>query len=333
MLRGQYSQAAAAASARLGAALRVAAAHGREAQVALLAGVSTAMYVLTQPPTALWAALSGMDFLAGVALLAASQLAALMHGRATTTMRVTKDAAARSAERAVRRAALLDAATCIAAPWVAMALGFATSSAAFCAPQFWFCALALLARAAADVSAPAGATRTAGAFAAAFDALRLLALLRLASPAGGVAAMLQLAACAAACHAAFVARCGAELPAMAAARSPAREAQPAQRKAAKQTTTGSTPPLSTSKGPETTMPEGTPPAATDAVSPRRAAAADAASEVRSPRDDDEKEWAMPSRKPREDDAAAAEQAVRVTKEALRAVTAEEGAAAAKKREP
>ena len=136
--------------------------------------------------------------------------------------------------------------------------------------------------------------------------------------------MLQLAACAAVCHAAFVARCGAELPAMAAARSP--EAQPAQRKGTSKATT------TTSKGPAATVPEDTPPAATDAVSPRRAADADAASEVRSPRDDaDEKEWAMPSPQPRQDDAA--EQAARVAVEVLRAVTAEDSAQAAKKREP
>lgn len=304
------------ASARLGATLRVAAAHGREAQVALLAGVTTAVYVVTQPPTQLWRALCGLDFLAGVALLAAAQLAALAPKPATkgaAVMRPTPDARA-----VVHRGALLDVVACVAAPWAFLALGFADSksSAAFCAPQFWYVLMAAAARASAEFTSPGGAARTAGAVAAAFDALRLVALWRLASPATGGAALLQLAAVCATCYAFAVARLGAELPAMAAARSgktkeeTKKESEPKQ--APKQASPATKPQPAVS----------TPPAATDSISPRsRESEEDATSEARSSRDEDEKEWAMPPRQHADDDVAAADAALRVAKEALRSVNA------------
>ena len=305
------------ASARLGAALRVAAAHGREAQVALLAGVTTACYVVTQPPTQLWRALTGLDFLAGVALLAAAQLAALAPKPAT------KDASSAmrpaDARDIVRRSALLDATACVAAPWALLALGFAdvSASAAFCAPQFWFVLMAAAARASAEFTSPGGAARTAGAVAAAFDALRLVALWRLASPATGGAALLQLAAVCATCYAFAVARLGAELPAMAAARSGNKQAAPKEEtKKAKPTTP---PPPREQPKPAVT----TPPAATDSISPRSRVSEDATSEARSSRDEDEREWAMPPRQPADDDVAAADAALRVAKEALRSVNAGE----------
>ena len=330
-MRGTYGQTASAVGARLGVALRLAAARGREAQLALLSSVITAVYVFTQPPTALWRALSGLDFLAGLALLAmAAPLAAIAHSRAPTKAKTAMHPggqASRGAELSVRRAAIADAAACIAAPWVALALGLADESTVsqFGAPQFWYVALAAAARAAAEFTSATGAARTAGAVAAAADALRLAALWRLASPVGGAAALLQLAAVTSACHAFFVARLGAELPAMAALRAGG-EAKEAATKATPQP----------ARRPAPASPVATPPAATDSVSPRGRHAEDATSEVMtSPRDpDDEREWAMPPRQPRspadEDQAAAA--AMRIAKEAISEVeAAESGATPAKKR--
>jgi hypothetical protein len=304
------------ASARLGAALRVAAAHGREAQVALLAGVTTACYIVTQPPTQLWRALTGLDFLAGVALLAAAQLAALPPKPATKDAAVMRPGEARAARDIVHRSALLDATACVAAPWAFLALGLADSksSAAFCAPQVWYVLMAAAARASAEFTSPGGAARTAGAVAAAFDALRLVALWRLASPAAGGTALLQLAAVGATCYAFAVVRLGAELPAMAAARSGKTKEET---KKAKPTT----PPPPREQPKPAAM---TPPAATDSISPRsRESEEDATSEARSSRDDDEKEWAMPPRQHADDDVAAADAALRVAKEALRSVNAGE----------
>jgi hypothetical protein len=139
--------------------------------------------------------------------------AALAQLRAHPT-RGEPNAAARAAV-AVRDASLFDALANIAAPWVALALGY-KAAAPFSAPNAFFVILGILGRSAAAASFPVGARYASPLAATAFDAARGASLLRRAVPVhGAVLNALQLLGIASWCHAAFRTRLGAELPALA----------------------------------------------------------------------------------------------------------------------
>jgi hypothetical protein len=207
------STAAAVQSAALAGARHVAA-QGRGAQALVFSILVTCVYVVLTPPTALWRALSGVDFLLGVVLLATWVGGAAVAQLWAHPARGEPNAAA-SAAVAVRDASLLDVLANIAAPWVALALGY-KAAAPFCAPNAFFVILGILGRSAAAASFPVGARYASPLAAAAFDAARGASLLGRAVPVhGAVLNALQLLGIASWCHAAFRTRLGAELPALA----------------------------------------------------------------------------------------------------------------------
>jgi hypothetical protein len=192
--------------------------QGRAAQAALLGGVISSVYVFTTPPTALWRALSGVEFVLGaLALLAWAGAAAAAQSGAPPLAAAPTDSdalreRARAARAAVRTASLADAAANLAAPWVALACGYA-AAASFCAPNFFFVAVQLVGRFGAHALFPDGARYATPPAALALDAARFASLMARTQPLpGGVLTALQLAALATFCYSACVAHLGAEAP-------------------------------------------------------------------------------------------------------------------------
>jgi hypothetical protein len=193
-----------------------AARQGRTAQATLLGAVVSAAYVFATPPTALWRALSGVDFLLGVlALFAWAAAAATAQSGAPPLAAAPADThalkeRARGARDAVRLATLADALANIVAPWVALACGY-KAEARFCAPNFFFVALQLAGRFGAHALFPDGARYVTPPATLALDGARFASLLARTAPLpGGVLTALQLAALATFCYSACVAHLGGE---------------------------------------------------------------------------------------------------------------------------